>query len=187
MSDNEQAYQDAMAIFQRSSVLISEQEVDQAIDTMANRINQDYHGKTPLVLCVMNGGLATTAKLVSKLNMALQMDYIHATRYGDETTGQNLNWIAMPKTSLAGRDVILVDDILDEGITLQSLFSYCQEENVASVKAALLVSKDHGRCVAPELGHYVGLSVPDKFIFGCGMDYKGFFRNLPAIYAVNEA
>ena len=187
MTEFKHTYQDALAIFDRSSVLIDEQQVDSAIATMAEKINRDYCGKVPLVLCVMNGGLAVTAKLVSKLSMPLQMDYIHATRYGDETVGTKLNWIAEPKSSLAGRDVILVDDILDEGITLQSLFQFCRAQGVASVKSALLVSKSHNRCVAPDLGSYVGLTVPDKFIFGCGMDYKGYFRNLSAIYAVNDS
>lgn len=168
-------------------MLLSEQQVDASITKLAARLNDDYSEKTPLVLCVMNGGLIATAKLVSKLTMPLQMDYIHATRYGDEVVGRKLNWIAEPKSSLKGRDVILVDDILDEGITLQSLVEFCRAEGAASVKAALLVKKNHDRCVAPEFGDYVGLEVPDKFIFGCGMDYKGFFRNLPAIYAVEDS
>lgn len=177
---------DLNQILSSATLIYSEAEVDAAVSQLADKINADYATTTPLVLCVMNGGLIATAKIVSQLCMPIQMDYIHATRYGHSTSGQSLNWIADPKSPLRGRDVILIDDILDEGITLQALFDFCESEQVASVKAALLVKKDHDRCLAPELGQYVGLTVPDKYVFGCGMDYKGYFRNLPAIYALES-
>lgn len=187
MTEYSNPSEEASEILKASSLVFSEAQVDEAVGKLAERINTDYADKSPLVICVMNGGLIATAKIASKLTMPLQMDYIHATRYGDKTSGSELKWIAGPQTSLKGRDVILIDDILDEGITLQCLVKYCHEQGVASVNAALLVKKAHDRCVAPELGRYVGLGVPDKYVFGCGMDYKGKFRNLPAIYALNES
>jgi len=177
---------DVLQVLARASRLYSEEQVNAAVSELAEKINQDYSGKTPLVLCVMNGGLVATAKIVSKLTVPLQMDYIHATRYGDETNGRELKWIAGPKSDLANRDILLMDDILDEGVTLQAILEFCNQQGAASVNAALLVRKLHNRCVSPNLGKYIGLTVPDRYVFGCGMDYKGYFRNLPEIYALDD-
>ncbi len=166
--------------------VFTEAEIDGAIDEMAAAINRDYAGKCPLVLCVMNGGLIFTSKLVSRLTMPIQMDYIHATRYENGTEGKKLQWLAQPKTALVNRDVILLDDIFDIGVTLRELKKYCFDQGVSSVTAALLFQKNHGRCIDVELERYIGMQVPDEYVFGCGMDYKGFFRNLPDVYALDS-
>ncbi|WP_317928713.1 hypoxanthine-guanine phosphoribosyltransferase [Halioxenophilus sp. WMMB6] len=167
-------------------VVHSEEVIEQALNDMAAKINEDYKNRCPLILCVMNGGLIATARLVSKLTMPLEIDYIHATRYNNGTTGAALSWLAEPKISLEGRDIIIVDDILDEGVTLQALIKFCNEKGANSTVTAILARKVHDRCVDNQLGDYVGVDVPDKYVFGCGMDYKGFFRNLPAIFAIKE-
>ena len=185
MTDINSAAQEALTVLKNAKVIYTEQEVNGALEGIAKKINQDYEASVPLILCVMNGGLFTTAKLVNNLKIPVNMDYIHATRYENGTEGKALKWLATPNTSLENRDVILVDDILDEGVTLSCLKDYCMRNGANSVKAALLIKKQHDRCINPELGDYIGIEVPDKYVFGCGMDFKGFFRNLPVIYAAD--
>jgi hypoxanthine phosphoribosyltransferase len=128
----------------------------------------------------------TTARLISKIGIPMQVDYIHATRYANKTTGSTVRWLAEPKLNIEGRDVIIVDDILDEGVTLSELINYCESKGCGSVKTAMLIRKIHDRRINDIEVDYLGLDVPDCYVFGCGMDYKSFYRNLPGIYAVSE-
>ena len=182
---NEQAVSAERALAD-AEVLLSKADLDNALNTMAKAINDRYQGLVPLVLCVMNGGLYTTAALVQKLTVSLTMDYLHATRYNNTTVGTELKWLAAPQSSLQGRHVIVVDDILDEGHTLKAIVSYCKDQGAKSVTTALLVKKIHDRCVCPELADFIGAEVPDDYVFGCGMDYNGFHRNLPEIYRLKQ-
>jgi len=160
-------------------------EVENAIDRMAKEITEQLGQLEPLLLCVMNGGLIITGDLLLRLDFALDYDYIHATRYAGKTRGSELNWISKPHKSIAGRHVLIIDDILDEGITLQELIAYCKAENVASVHTAVLVNKLHNRKTLAT-ADFIGLDVEDRYVFGYGMDYKGYLRNVPGIYAVDE-
>ncbi|KPJ94055.1 MAG: hypoxanthine-guanine phosphoribosyltransferase [Gammaproteobacteria bacterium SG8_15] len=160
-------------------------EVEHAIDRMAEEITAQLGQLEPLLLCVMNGGLIITGGLLLRLDFALDYDYIHATRYAGKTRGSDLNWISRPHKPLAGRHVLIIDDILDEGITLQELTKYCEAENVASVRTAVLVNKLHDR-KSLSTADFIGLDVEDRYVFGYGMDYKGYLRNVPGIYAVDE-
>ena len=160
-------------------------EVEHAIDRMAKEITAQLGQLEPLLLCVMNGGLIITGGLLLRLDFALDYDYIHATRYAGKTRGSELNWISRPHKPLAGRHVLIIDDILDEGITLQELIKYCEVENVASVRTAVLVNKLHDR-KSLSTADFIGLDVEDRYVFGYGMDYKGYLRNVPGIYAVDE-
>lgn len=166
--------------------LRSAEEVDAALSRMAREISERLDGTDPVVFCVMNGGLFVTGKLVEKLAFALELDYIHATRYGAETCGGKLHWKAQPERKLKGRTVLLVDDILDEGVTLAELIRYCKEEGAAQVYSAVLVDKIHDRKMTAVKADFVGLHVEDRFLFGCGMDIGGYWRNLPALYAMKE-
>jgi len=116
----------------------------------------------------------------------LEIDYIHATRYRGETAGADLQWKAKPTTALKGRVVLVIDDILDEGHTLQGILEYLQQEQTTEIYSAVLVEKHHGRRVAGLSADFVGLDVDDHYVFGYGMDYKGYLRNAPGIYAVTE-
>ena len=158
--------------------------VAQALDAMAARITERLSDAVPLVLCVMNGGLIPTGLLLDRLPFPLQLDYVHATRYQGETTGAELQWLKKPTLSLEGRTVLLVDDILDEGVTLQTLRDWCLEQNPKEVLSAVLVEKRHNRKQTPIEADFVGLTVPDRYVFGYGMDYKNHLRNAPGIYAV---
>lgn len=118
--------------------------------------------------------------------MPLRVDYLHATRYRGETSGADLQWRVEPVINLAGHDVLIIDDILDEGYTLDAIIDFCRLRQAASVSAAVLVRKQHQRGVKPSVS-YIGLDVPDRYVFGAGMDYKGYWRNAEGIFAVPES
>ena len=172
-------------VMQRADCLHDRDTVERAIDRMASEIERDLAGGDVVVVCVMNGGLILTAALLARLQFALRVDYMHASRYRERTRGDELHWKVEPSQSLAGRDVLIVDDILDEGYTLDAILRYCGQQSPASLRAAVLVEKIHDRGVNPAVD-YVGLEVPDRYVFGYGMDYKGYWRNAPGIYAVAE-
>ncbi|RII29781.1 MAG: hypoxanthine-guanine phosphoribosyltransferase [Geobacter sp.] len=172
-------------VLEEADLLASQGEVDRAIDRMAAEITGRLRDSRPLVLCVMNGGLIISGQLLPKLHFPLEIDYTQATRYGNETTGGGLTWKAMPQRDMAGRTVLIMDDILDEGVTLDSLARYCYGQGAQEVLLAVLVEKLHLRKVKPGMrADFSGLEVGDRFLFGYGLDYKGYWRNAPGIYAV---
>lgn len=173
-------------ILDEADCLVDEHQIDAALDKMAQRITTDLGDKLPLVLCVMNGGLIPTAALIERLNFPLELDYIHATRYGMETEGTSLNWLSYPQTSLKGRHILVVDDIFDQGHTLQAISKWLEEQESSAVYTATVINKLHNRKtdMTPD---YIGTDVVDRFLFGYGMDYKGYFRNLKGIYAVKDS
>jgi hypoxanthine phosphoribosyltransferase len=172
-------------ILEEADLLVSQHEVERAIDRMAMEITERLHDKRPLVVCVMNGGLIIAGQILPKLGFPLEIDYVHATRYGDETRGSGLDWRVMPCKEMRGRTVLLLDDILDEGVTLESLARHCREQGASEVLLAVLVEKLHLRKVVPGMrADFSGLDVGDRFLFGYGLDYKGYWRNAPGIYAV---
>jgi hypoxanthine phosphoribosyltransferase len=169
-------------ILQQAELIHSEQAVNQAICNMAAKLNQDYADAAPVVLCVMTGGVYFTGQLLPKLQFALEFDYVQATRYHGDSAGENLQWLVLPKDHIRGRNVLILDDILDEGITLKSIVEQCEMRGAKQVKIAVLVEKVLHK-TKPIQADYIGLSVPDRYVFGCGMDVQGWWRNLPAIYA----
>lgn len=160
--------------------------IERVITDMASAIRADYAGARPLVLVMMNGGLHFAALLTLELGFDVQIDYLHASRYRGETSGGSLRWLRRPLVSLQGRRVLLLDDILDEGHTLAEVAAWCRGQGAAEVKSAVLVRKRHDRCVDGAYADYEGLEVPDRYVFGFGMDYHEQGRNLPAIYALAE-
>lgn len=156
-----------------------------AFDRLAARVTQDYAGRDPLVLCVMNGGLFPTSEITQRLDFAFEQDYLHATRYRGATLGGGLVWKRQPDAqAIAGREVLVIDDILDEGHTLVAIRRALTEFKPESLRVAVLCEKLHGRRAPGAQAEYVGLAVEDRYVFGCGMDYKEYWRQLPAIYAV---
>ncbi|WP_067865479.1 hypoxanthine-guanine phosphoribosyltransferase [Neptuniibacter marinus] len=174
-------------VYIQADLLYGEAEVEHAINKLAALITKDMMNKTPVVFPVLNGGLVIGGKLLTKLNFPLEAGYLHATRYRNTTSGHQLEWIVKPQIDFKGRAVLIIDDILDEGHTLAEVVSYCRSEGASEVKVAVLVHKNHDRKPNPELkADFVGLEIEDRYIFGYGMDYKGYWRNAPGIFAVKE-
>ena len=163
--------------------MCSAEQIDQAIIDVAACVTSVYETRFPVVLCVMNGGVFFCARLLSLLHFPLTLDYVHASRYGAQVAGREVTWRMLPQEIVAGRDVLIVDDILDAGETLHAIRGKVLERGAASVAVAVLAEKAirHSKPIVPE---FVGVTIPDRFVFGCGLDVAGFWRNLPAIYAV---
>ena len=168
-----------------ADLIYSEGAVNEAVNLMAAQINQEYQNELPIVLCVMGGAVYFTGQLLPKLQFALELDYVQATRYHASTQGDSLRWIVMPKENITDRRVLILDDILDEGITLKAVADKCLYLNAKEVKIAVLLDKQLNKA-KPIHANFVGLSVPNRYVFGCGMDVYGWWRNLPAIYALKS-
>lgn len=176
---------EARQVLREADLLIGEAEVLATIERLAGEITERLGEANPVVICVMNGGLIFGGQLLTRLLFPLEVDYAHATRYGQATRGAMLNWIVRPQQELAGRTVLLLDDILDEGVTLASIADFCRQQGAAEVLTAVLVEKLHLRKVTPGMrADFSGLETGDRFLFGYGLDYKGYWRNAPGIYAV---
>lgn len=160
--------------------------VDAAYDRLAARISAEYSTLDPVLLCVMVGGLVATAELARRLQFPLEIDYLHASRYRGSTRGGELVWKVSPSLPLKGRHVLIVDDILDRGHTLAGVQAALRAQAPASLKTVVLAEKRHDRRAAGVSAEFVGLHVDDRYVFGAGMDYKSYWRQLPAIYAVKE-
>ncbi|WP_025771737.1 hypoxanthine-guanine phosphoribosyltransferase [Thioalkalivibrio sp. HK1] len=172
-------------VLDESDVICSEAEVDAAYRNLAEEIGEVYRERSPLILPVMVGGLIPAARILAHLDFPLSIDYVHVTRYRGSTRGRTLEWFSHPSTDLKDRSVLVVDDILDEGVTLSAILEHCQGLGACDVRCAVLVDKQLNRSrVLPE-ADFAGLRVEDRYVFGCGMDYRGFFRNLPGIHALS--
>jgi len=169
-----------------ADLIYSSAEVEVAIEKMAEEITVVFEDKNPIVLCLMIGGIVPTGKILPLLNFPLQVDYIHATRYQGETNGGTLHWIRKPTISLQDRHVLIVDDILDEGRTLAAIVEECENNQAKTIQTAVLADKQLNRERCFKQADFTGLTVPDRYVFGYGMDYREYLRNAPGIYAVNE-
>lgn len=179
--------QEMLDVRREARELYSLAEVDAAIGKLAVAITRDYAQRNPLVITVMNGGVVLAGRLLPLLDFPLQIDYLHASRYLGATSGGTLQWKVAPQQVLAGRHLLILDDILDVGSTLLAITASCHEQGAASVATAVLVDKRHARKAAPDLkADYTALEVEDAYVFGCGMDYKHYWRNAPGIFAVVE-
>ncbi|MFW2373218.1 MAG: hypoxanthine-guanine phosphoribosyltransferase [Gammaproteobacteria bacterium] len=183
--------QQARAVLESADLIYDASQINQALDLLAEKINMavtqlDTGDQPMLVICIMNGGLILSGQLLPRLNFPLHVDFIHATRYRNQTSGGELEWKVEPHQSIQGRSLLILDDILDEGYTLDGVVGYCQDQGAAHVISAVMVEKKHGRR-KPGVGcEFIGLVVEDRYVFGFGMDYKGYHRNLNGIYAVAE-
>lgn len=175
----------AKDILASAEILFSAEEVSKAVSCVAQEITEKLGDTTPLLLCVMTGGVPFAADLMSQLDFPLEFDYLHVTRYGQETSGGALSWRSAPWTSVKDRTVIVLDDILDEGVTLAAIVDRVTELGAKACYTAVATDKQNGK-QKPLKADFVALSVPDRFLFGYGMDVRGMWRNLPAIYAMKE-
>jgi hypoxanthine phosphoribosyltransferase len=176
--------QQAAEVLATADLIYTKQDVEQAMDRMAKEISAQLSNEDPLLLCVMNGALIPAGQLLTRLDFPLRHDYIHATRYRGGTSGSELQWKGHP-TSLAGESILVIDDILDHGITLSAIVSACRDAGAKKVLSAVLVQKQHDRGIGFS-ADFVGLYVEDRYVFGYGMDYMGYHRNVPGIYAARD-
>lgn len=172
-------------VYKKSSCLFTTHEVEAALDRMAIRIHEDLSEENPIIVCVMIGGLVPLGNLLPRLDFPLEVDYVHATRYRGDLTGKDLHWKVRNSIDVTDRTVLVVDDILDGGITLAAIVEDMQKQGAKSVKTAVLVDKHHKRVEnGLQNADYVGLICDDYYIFGYGMDYNEYLRNAPGIFVV---
>lgn len=169
-----------------ADVLFERAELDIVIADMGRRIDAALGGERAVFLTVMNGALMFAGQLALCIGTDMEFDYVHATRYRGATAGSELQWLREPQVSLVGRTVLLVDDILDEGHTLKAVRDDCLKRGARRVLIASLCRKLHNRCVEGIAADFNGVELPDRYVFGYGMDYYEQGRNLPAIYALKD-
>lgn len=170
-----------------AELIYSFAEVEAAIDKMGSEITAVLADKNPVILCLMVGAVVPTGKLLPLLNFPLQVEYVHATRYNGKTRGGTLRWIRKPEIDIKDRHVLIIDDILDEGTTLSAMIEECKRNHANSIHTAVLVDKQLGRTRNFKQADFTGLTVPNRYVFGYGMDYKEYLRNAPGIFAVKDS
>lgn len=175
--------QEARKILAEADLLCSAEESALAVRRVAAEITVRLADANPLVLAVMGGAVVFAGQLLPQLTFPLDFDYLHVSRYGDVTTGGQLAWIVEPRSAVEGRVVLVVDDILDEGVTLAEIARRLLAQGASEVLSAVFADKNIGRG-KPIAADFVGVRLPNRYVFGFGMDVKGAWRNLPAVYAV---
>ncbi len=175
----------AWKMLKEGELVCAPEEVDRAVGRMATEITAALRDRYPLVLCVMNGAVIFCGKLLPLLRFPLHLDHVHASRYGAQIAGQDLDWRVEPSDQVRDRHVLLVDDVLDEGKTLAAIKAKVLERGASVCQVAVLFDKAKA-APKPVVPDFVGLSIPDRFVFGCGLDAYGSWRNLPALYALKQ-
>ena len=176
---------EAQAVLKTAEIVCSAAAVDRAVRRMAAEISNALAALNPLVLSVMSGAVVFTGQLLPLLKFPLAFDYIHLTRYGNATTGGRIEWKVFPADTIAGRVVLVLDDILDEGHTMVEIRRRVLEAGASRFYAAVFADKEIDR-PKPIAADFVGITLPNRYVFGFGMDVKGAWRNLPAVYALKN-
>ncbi len=174
----------AQELLKNAQPVCSAAAVKQAVRRVAAEVSGVLATQNPLVLSVMSGAMVFTGQLLPLLRFPLALDYLHLTRYGDALSGGGIEWKVFPGEALAGRVVLVLDDILDEGHTMVEIRRRVLAAGASRFYAAVFADKDIGR-PKPIAADFVGIQVPNRYVFGFGMDVKGAWRNLPEIYALN--
>lgn len=176
---------EARALLASADPVCGAEEVRAAVERLAAEITAALRDEFPVVLAVMGGAAVFTGQLLPLLAFPLEFGAIEVTRYGNTTTGREIGWRLEPKEDVRGRTVLVIDDILDEGVTLAAVRAKLLALGAKRVLAAVFADKDLGR-EKPVAADFVGVRVPDRYVFGFGMDAYGLWRNLPAIYALGR-
>jgi hypoxanthine phosphoribosyltransferase len=178
---------DIRRVFDDSDCIYTHAQIEQALDKMARELAARLSEKAPVFICIVIGGMITFGNLLTRLNFPLTMDYIHATRYqGKETPESEIVFRTGNVTDLRDRTVVLVDDILDEGVTLARTIEFCKKQQAKEILTVVLLDKKKTRKPGGlQSADVVGLTVDDRYVFGFGLDYKEYLRNVPGIYAVH--
>jgi hypoxanthine phosphoribosyltransferase len=172
-------------ILDTADLICDEETVNAAVRRVAAEVSERISDTVPVVLSVMGGGVVFTGQLLPLLRFPLEFDYVHVTRYRGNTSGGQIDWVVRPRISVSGRTVLVIDDILDEGRTLAEIKRWLSDEGATSIYTAVFADKEIA-AEKPMRADFVGIKVPDRYVFGFGMDVRDAWRNLPAIYALNE-
>lgn len=173
------------AILSESRVLSTGSDMRQRLDILAEQISQELAELNPVVIAVMNGGAFTAVELCRRFNFPFEFDYVHATRYGQNLVGGELSWRVPPTEGLAGRAVLVVDDILDHGHTLSALLKEFKRIGVKQLRTVVLVARQSSDSNRPSVD-YCGLTIGPGYVFGCGMDYRGYWRGLHELRIIDD-
>lgn len=172
-------------VLEKAECLYTMAQVDEALNKMGIEITQKLQDENPIILCVMVGALIPAGHILTRLHFPLEVDYIHATRYRGTTRGGDLHWLVEPRKSLKDRTILIIDDVMDGGLTLAAIIDYCKQLGAKAVYTAVLVNKIREReknvNFEPD---FVGVSTEDRYLVGFGLDYEEYLRNAPGIYAV---
>jgi hypoxanthine phosphoribosyltransferase len=166
-------------------LLYSESQIQSEISILAKQMTEDFVDKNPIFICIMMGGMLFFTDLVKRINCDLELDYVHVSRFNKENNlPGDFSWIAEPQIDMTNRTVVVIDDILDRGITLQKIKLYCESKGAKEFHSAVLIDKKHSRSKSglQEVDYSCFTLTSDVFIFGYGLDYKGVCRNIPNIY-----
>lgn len=165
-------------------VLLSEEEVDKKIKALGEQISKDYAGKEVHLICVLKGGIFFTCELAKRIEVPVSLDFMSVSSYGDDTKSSGVVKIVKDLDEpLEGKDVLIVEDIVDSGRTLSYLIEILKQRNPASVKLCTLLDKPERRVTDVKVD-YTGFEIPDEFVVGYGLDYAQKYRNLPYIGVV---
>lgn len=175
----------AWEVLRSADQVCSSESVRAAVSAVASALNQSLADANPLLLCVMRGAMVFAGQLLPQLEFPLEMDTLDVTRYGNATQGGDLDFRHMPAASVAGRTVLVLDDILDKGVTLAAIRKRLLAQGALRVLIAVFAVKQTQR-LQPVSADYFGVALPDRYVFGFGMDVHGYWRNLPAVFALND-
>jgi hypoxanthine phosphoribosyltransferase len=178
--------QELQEVKDNSDLIFSISQIHTAVEKMGLELESRIQNKNAILLCVMNGGITITSDLLRCIDCDVRFDYLQVARYRDKTVGGSLHWLKEPQLSLEDQIVVLVDDIYDEGYTMEELVSYCKKHGASEVITAVLLLKRKSTPQVDLKPDIYGLEVVDRYVYGYGMDYKGYLRNVPAIYAISE-
>jgi hypoxanthine phosphoribosyltransferase len=174
-------------VYEKATCIYTKQDIESALDVMAQKMSAKLKDSDPIFLCVLLGGVVPLGNLLPRLDFQMEINYIHVSSYSGKTTNSELKWRAEPTVSLTGRTVVIVDDILDSGITLKAAKEYCNAKGAKEVYTAVLLDKIKPRKPGGlHAADFVALTVEDKFVFGYGLDLDEYLRNAPGIYVINE-
>ncbi len=177
----------ARALLDNAEEIVDAAGVQKAVKHVADTLNARFDNagddSFPLVLGVMGGAVVFVGQLLPQLRFPLEFDYIHVSRYGDDDQGGRVVWKVIPRPNVAGRTIIVLDDILDEGETLAQVKQRLLDMGAAEVIITVFADKAIKRS-KPVKADIVGLTIPNKFVIGFGMDVYGYWRNLPGLWAI---
>jgi hypoxanthine phosphoribosyltransferase len=169
-----------------ASLVYSAAEIDAIVERMATEIAADLAAQNPIVIPILIGGAFTAVRLTAHFEFPYDVDSVRVARFGPGRFGGKLHWYAKPCLDLNGRDVLIIDDVLERGYTLRAVEHELRRMNAASIRTAVLFRKQLDPALERPAVDYVGADAPDRYLFGCGMDLDGRWRGLPALYAIDE-